>query len=253
MSNFNNTLFVGKVLIELNKTDSTNKYAINLSSKSNPSDGTVISAWFQTAGKGQNGSSWQSEAGKNLTFSIIFHPKFLPANQQFKLSQTISLGVSDFLNEYTSQVKVKWPNDIYVGDEKICGILIQNNLSGANIHSSIVGIGININQSTFEENLPNPTSLAIKTGNQFDLEKMLAELCEKIETRYIQLRAGNHALIQKDYLHHLFRFQETALYQYPDGEIFSGKIVGVSDAGKLKIHHQKGEELFDMKEVNFIF
>ena len=252
MSTFSNTLFVGKVLLELNKLDSTNSHALDLLSKNNPSDGTVISAWFQEQGKGQIGRKWQSEAGKNLTFSIIFYPTFLLAKRQFILNQAIALGVYDFANQYMTNVKIKWPNDIYVNDKKIGGILIQNVLSGANIQSSVAGVGVNINQSEFDASIPNPTSFFLETAQEYDLFTLLENLCQKIETRYLQVRAGNYSLLENDYFRNLYRFQEEALYQYPGGEIFSGKIVGLSETGKLKIHHKKGEELFDVRAVNFI-
>ncbi|MFT5165419.1 MAG: BirA family biotin operon repressor/biotin-[acetyl-CoA-carboxylase] ligase [Saprospiraceae bacterium] len=252
LSTFSNTLFIGKVFLTMEKLDSTNTHAIELLSKNNPSEGTVISAWNQADGRGQIGRKWQSEAGKNLTFSIIFYPDFLPAKQQFILNQAIALGVYDFVNRFLDNVKIKWPNDIYVGDKKICGILIQNVLSGMNIQSSVTGIGMNINQAEFDNSIPNPTSLFLETNTQFDLMPLLGIFCEKIETRYLQLRAGNYSLIQNDYLKNLYRFQEPSLFQYTEGEIFNGKIVGLMESGKLIIHHNKGEESFDMRQVIFL-
>ncbi len=252
MSTFSNTLFIGKVLLQLNKLDSTNSHALYLLSKNKPSEGTVITAWSQEQGRGQIGRSWKSEAGKNLTFSIIFYPLFLTARQQFTLNQAIALGVYDYVSQYVDNVKVKWPNDIYVNDKKICGILIQNVLSGVKIQSSVVGIGLNINQSDFDEDIPNPTSLILEKLTSFDLSKELESLCGKIEIRYLQLRAGNYTRLQNDYLQNLYRFQQEALYQYPEGAVFNGKIVGLSETGKLIIHHNKGEELFDVRELNFI-
>jgi len=252
LSTFSNTLFVGKVLLKLNKIDSTNEHALKLLSKNKPSEGTVITAWSQEQGRGQIGRTWQSEPGKNLTFSLILYPTFLSAKRQFLLNQAIAMGVSDGINTFLSDVKVKWPNDIYVGNKKVCGILIQNILSGINIQSSVIGIGLNVNQIDFAKDLPNPSSLALIAQKEFDLLKVLETICEKIETRYLQLRGGNYNLIQKDYLKYLYRLQEESLFQYPEGEIFSGSIVGVSETGKLKIHHKKGEELFDIREVKFI-
>ncbi len=252
MTTFSNTLFVGKVLLELNKIDSTNKHALKLLSKNKPSEGTVISAWNQEQGRGQIGRTWQSEPGKNLTFSIILYPTFLPAKKQFLLNQAIALGISDAISTFLPDVKVKWPNDIYIGNEKVCGVLIQNILSGTSIQSSIIGIGLNVNQTDFAKDLPNPSSLGLIAKKEFDLLQVLERLCEKIETRYLQLRGGNYDLIEKDYLKYLYRLQEESLFQYPEGEVFSGSIVGVSETGKLKIHHKKGEELFDIREVKFI-
>lgn len=252
MSTFTNTLFVGKVLMRYDNLDSTNKHALNLLSKNKPSEGTVITAWNQGQGRGQIGRTWLSEAGMNLTFSIIFYPKMLTAKRQFILNQAVTLGVYDYISQYISDVKIKWPNDIYVTDRKICGILIQNLLSGSQIQSSVIGIGLNVNQTTFDSTLPNPTSMGIETNEHFDLDLALEQLCEKIETRYLQVRGLNHDLINKHYLQNLYRFQENALFQYPEGDIFNGKIVGVSETGKLRIHNQKGEEQFDVREIIFV-
>lgn len=253
LSTFSNTLFIGKVLLQLNKIDSTNSHAVKLLSKSKPSEGTVISAWNQERGRGQIGRGWQSEPGKNLTFSIILYPTFLQANQQFLISQAVALGIYDALSNLVPDLKVKWPNDIYCGNKKLGGILIQNILFGTNIQSSIIGIGLNINQINFNKDLPNPVSLAIATQQEFDLSEILEKLCEKIESRYLQIRAGNYNLIRKHYLENLYRLQESALYQNEQGETFSGTIVGVSETGKLNIHHKKGEEFFDVREVKFLF
>ena len=158
-----NTLFVGKVLVELPRLTSTNLYAQELLSKSKPSEGTVISTSDQYAGRGQIGSGWESEAHKNITLTFIFYPAFLPIRQQFQLTQAISLGVKDCIEHFVPKnVKIKWPNDIYINDKKTCGILIQNTLSGAQISSSIIGIGININQTHFQTNPPNPTSFKLE-------------------------------------------------------------------------------------------
>lgn len=252
MSTFTNTLFVGKVLLRINKLDSTNNYATSLLSKNKPSEGTVISAWAQEQGKGQIGRTWLTEPGKNLTFSIIFYPRFLAAKEQFILNQAIALGVFDYVKQICPNSKVKWPNDIYVNDKKICGILIQNTLSGAHIQTAIVGIGLNVNQQNFPENLPNPTSLRLETGQTFDRDQILESVCERIETRYLQVKANNYTLIHQEYLENLYRFQEEALFEYPEGATFSGKIVGISETGKLMIDHQKGTESFDVREVRFI-
>jgi BirA family biotin operon repressor/biotin-[acetyl-CoA-carboxylase] ligase len=252
LSNLTNTLFIGKVLLHFEELDSTNTYALNLLSKNKPSEGTVITAHNQSNGRGQIGRNWQSEPRKNLTISLILYPKFLPARQQFLLNQAIALGISDYLQHHFKDVQIKWPNDIYIGDRKICGILIQNILSGSSIQASVVGIGLNVNQTSFASDLPNPTSMAKVLKKIFNLDVQLAKLCECLEIRYLQLRSDNIALIQRDYLERLYRFQETALYKYPDGKLFSGQIVGVTDTGKLRIHHQRGEEQFEFREVIFV-
>ncbi len=254
MNNNSNTLFIGKVLLHLEELDSTNAYALNLLSKNKPSEGTVISAWKQTKGRGQIGSEWESEAGKNITLSVILYPTFLLINQQFLLNQTISLSIFDFISRFVNtEVKIKWPNDILVRDKKIAGILIQNTLSANIFHTSIIGIGINTNQTIFKSDAPNPTSVKLETNQENDLNKFIALLCENIEKRYLQLRSRNESIIQKDYLSNLYRFQEDAIYQRIDNEdVFSGKIVGIDESGKLLIDHKKGQSAFSMKEVKFL-
>ena len=254
MNNNSNTLFVGKVLLHLEELDSTNAYALNLLSKNKPSEGTVISAWKQTKGRGQIGSEWESEAGKNITLSVILYPTFLPIKQQFLLNQAISLSIFDFIYRFiNTDVKIKWPNDIMVREKKIAGILIQNTLSANIFQTSIIGLGINTNQSVFKSDAPNPTSIKLETNKENDLKNLIALLCDDIEKRYLQLRSHNESIIQKDYLSNLFRFQEDAIYQRMDNEmVFSGKIVGVSESGKLIIDHKKGQSAFSMKEVKFL-
>ncbi len=248
-----NTLFIGRNFEEHPELASTNAHAQLLLSKSKPSEGTVISAQNQTAGRGQIGSLWESEPDKNLNLSILFYPTFLPVPQQFQLNQAICLGVRDFVAKYVQKtVKIKWSNDIYVNDNKICGILIQNTLKGVQIQSSIVGIGINVNQTEFLSQPPNPTSFKLETHRDFDLTAMKRTLCECIEPRYFQLKNGRHDELYLDYLSHLYRYQELALFQRPNGEAFMGMIMGVSDIGKLQIETSGKMEEFGIKEVKFV-
>jgi len=154
-----NNLFIGKVYIKLNEVNSTNEYAKVLLSKNKPSEGTVIFAHYQTNGKGQFGKTWKSEKGKNLTFSIILYPNFLEAKRAYSLNQAVSLGLKDCIESQKIPVSIKWPNDIYYHDKKLGGLLIENGLVGENINYSIIGIGLNVNQTTFSQEIPNPTSL----------------------------------------------------------------------------------------------
>jgi len=254
LSTNNNTLFIGKVLLELEEVDSTNSYAMNLLSKNKPSEGTVISAHDQTEGRGQIGSNWESEAGKNITISLFLYPSFLPIKQQFLLNQAMSLSVFDFISRFIkTDVKIKWPNDIVVNDKKIAGTLIQNILAGNHFQTSIIGIGINVNQTYFRSDVPNPTSLKLETKSENDLQNLVNLLCCDIEKRYLQLRADHSSIIQKEYLSNLYRYQEDAIYQRMDNDaVFSGKIIGVDESGKLLIDHTKGQSAFSIKEVKFL-
>ena len=253
MHTIGNTLFVGKVWMHLPALDSTNTYALELLSKSNPAEGTVISADFQRQGRGQLGSSWQAEAGQNIITSFILYPVFISPRHQFHFNQAIALSVYDFVSaQVSATVRIKWPNDIYVDDKKLGGILIQNNVSPNSIKSSVAGIGINVNQLHFPENLPNPCSLAQLTAKTYDIRSLIALLGECVEKRYLQLRRGQIEQIQKDYILCLYRFMEDSLFRRIDGHVFSGRITGLSETGKLLIHHQDGEEAFGLKEIQFL-
>ena len=164
------------------------------------------------------------------------------------------MSVFDFISRFiNTQVKIKWPNDILVGNKKIAGTLIQNTLYSNNFQTSIIGIGINVNQTFFLSDAPNPTSLKLETKSENELPILIDLLCCDIEKRYLQLRSDKSSIIQKEYLSNLYRFQENAIYQRTDNEdIFSGKIVGVDESGKLIIDHTKGQAVFSIKEVKFL-
>lgn len=249
-----NTLFIGKVLHMFDELQSTNDYALSLLSKSKPIEGTVISAHHQTAGKGQIGSSWLVEAGKNLTLSVILHPHFLPIPRQFLLNQAVSLAVVDFLKQFirTDIVRLKWPNDVYIGDKKSTGILIQNTISGSKLQNTVVGLGININQTDFPTILPNPTSLALATGqNNYDLAELRQVLFSCLEARYLQLKAKHWEQLNEAYHNTLYKLNEAHLFQSADGQSFKGIITGVTEQGLLKIETDTGLRTFSLKEVTF--
>ena len=252
MSN-KNTLFVGKVLQQFESLESTNLYALNLLSKSKPIEGTVISTFNQTRGRGQIGSKWESEANKNITMSLIFYPTFLPVHKQFLLNCITSLAVQELLTKYIQKpVNVKWPNDIYINNKKVAGILIQNSLANKTINSAVIGIGLNVNQTQFSPELPNPTSLQMETGTTYNLNEIIDDLCFFLEKRYLQLKNGHYDQIDQDYLSVLYMYQQEALFQRADGSTFKGCISGISELGKLEIEHSLGKESFSLKEVSII-
>jgi len=248
-----NTLFVGKVLHEFESLSSTNIFATELLTEKKVVEGTFILTHDQYAGKGQASNKWESAPYKNLTFSVILLPKFLLARKQFLLNQVVSLSVFDTLKEFIKEgLTIKWPNDIYVFDKKITGILIQNNLRGSTLQSAIIGIGINVNQKKFISDAPNPTSIALETGTTIDLDVVLSKFCQSLENNYLQLKAGQIAQIQQRYLDNLFRFGETYPYRRTDGTVFKGEIKGVTDIGKLSMKTDIGMEEFAFKEVGYI-
>jgi BirA family biotin operon repressor/biotin-[acetyl-CoA-carboxylase] ligase len=246
------TLFIGKQHFQFPVLHSTNEYAIELLSKSTPPEGTAISTPDQYAGRGQIGSKWESEPGKNIALSVILYPGFLAARDQFRLNIAISLAVYDFISKYVAAgVAVKWPNDIYLNDNKIAGILIQNTLQGSNIQSSVVGIGININQVQFPKDIAHPTSLQLETGQIYPLNDLIVVLCQCIEYRYLSLKSGNTAAQREEYLLVMYRYREPCLFKAVDGSVFSGCITGVSDAGKLQIEGENGITEYDLKQIKF--
>lgn len=253
MISTNNTLFVGKVLHELKAIGSTNQYALDILSKSNPSEGTVIVTHDQYAGRGQAGKHWESEPMKNLTCSLILYPTFLQARQQFLLNQAISLGVLKTIQYFIpKKCTIKWPNDLYVEDRKITGILIQNALKGATIQSSVIGIGLNVNQQIFKSDAPNPTSIFLETNKEFTLSSVIQQLCEHIEQQYLLLKAGRIDLLQQQYQQQLYRLHEVHPYKKADGTLCQGIIQGVTDIGLLRLKTERGEEHFALKEIGYV-
>lgn len=200
-----NHIFSNRPIIRIRETASTNSYLLQLSNVQKLSEGTVVVTDNQAQGRGQGNHSWESEPGMNLTFSMILYPVFVEASDQFILSKAISLAVYDFIAQFVPDVSVKWPNDVYVGDRKITGILIENFIEGAYLNKSIVGIGVNINQIHFLSHAPNPVSLRQLTGNTYPLDNCLENLCACIANRYRMMAENIHQL-HSDYQQHLYRF-----------------------------------------------
>ena len=244
-------LLRNRQIIKLAKVESTNTY---LSELQNPlPEGSIVWALNQTKGRGQNLHEWESEPNKNLTFSIILHPVFLPAYKQFYMSKVIALAVSDFISLHTDNVSIKWPNDVYVGNKKICGILIENIIEKTNLKQTIAGIGININQTKFASNAPNPVSLTQLTGQQYDIKEMLLEVCELIDYRYTMLRNDEVETIDKNFNEVLYQYLKPCKY-IADGEVFEGVIIGVEPTGELLIKDKANKiRKFLHKEVEFTF
>lgn len=192
-------------LIYIEETDSTNHYLNDLCNKQDVSELTTVVANYQTLGRGQRGNSWESEKGKNLIFSFVLYPTSLEIRRQFLLSQIISLSIKEELDTYVKDISIKWPNDIYWKERKICGILIENDLMGVHISQSIAGIGININQEEFFSPAPNPVSLKQITGQTYELSGILAGVMQRIIEYYSLLQKGEHTYITHRYQKALFR------------------------------------------------
>jgi BirA family biotin operon repressor/biotin-[acetyl-CoA-carboxylase] ligase len=235
------TLFIGRSVLYYDVLPSTNKFAAELVSKTNPVEGCCIITDFQTEGVGQIGRTWFSGRSDNLTVSYILYPAFIPVSGQFLLSMMAAMAVYNTVAHFTNaELKVKWPNDIYIGDRKIAGILIQNQLSGNLIRNTVVGIGVNINQDIFPEWIPNPVSLRSVCGRPVDKNDFLLRLHAELERMYLALKAGKYAAVKELYLSNLYRRGGYHPFREQNGHIFMGEIMDVADDGKLIITTEEG-------------
>jgi BirA family biotin operon repressor/biotin-[acetyl-CoA-carboxylase] ligase len=247
-------LFVGQNFVTLKEVDSTNDFLKNLVSNSKPLiEGTVIMAENQYAGRGQQQNGWFTEAGKNLTFSILLKPHFLAIGEQFDLTRAVSLGVCEAFEPLLGPgLKIKWPNDIYYNNHKLGGILIENMIQGGQIKNSVIGIGLNINQEKFPDWLPNATSLKQILHRDYDLTALLSDICHNIEAWYLNLKAGNISHVRDSYLSRLYWLNEPRTFNTKKG-IVNGTIKNVRYNGLLVVENNIGEELeFSLKEIEFL-
>lgn len=240
-------------IIWLDTVDSTNNEAARrMDGLANLS---VIASRSQTAGRGQRGNSWTAAPGENLTFSMIlkFPDDFIAARGQFVISEAAALAVSQLLEEEGQRPKIKWPNDIYVGDRKICGMLIENTLRGRYIATSTVGIGLNLNQRDFPAGIVNPVSLKMLTGRSYDIGEVLARLSRILARRFGDM-AGNREITEREYLSRMYRMGE--VHEYTDcltGQVFKGRIKGISPEAKLVVEMPDGlNKEFSFKEISYI-
>ena len=243
---------IGHTIIWLPEVNSTNAYATQ-QAKRNRTHGMVIAAHKQLEGKGHGGNSWESQADMNLTFSIILHPSFLSPTNQFMLSKAVSLGLIDAIRPHVSgKLSIKWPNDIYINDGKVAGILIENSIYHNAIDSAIVGVGLNVNQVNFPDDIPNPTSLVKEWGRQLDNHELLNSLCDSINIRFKQLMNPDNP-ISGHYLQALYRKNDYHPYS-SQGRKFYARIYDVKDSGELLLESENGEIFnFQFKEVVFEF
>jgi BirA family transcriptional regulator, biotin operon repressor / biotin---[acetyl-CoA-carboxylase] ligase len=245
-----NTLFMGKKLVFVPDCPSTNALALQISQQSPVNEGTLVITNDQTAGKGQRGNVWETEPGKNLTFSLILKPKFLAVDKQFFLNIVICLALKDYLKEKTSYATyIKWPNDILVHEKKISGILIENQLQSSTILTTIAGIGLNVNQKHFKT--PSATSMTIVTSDMFDLEAELPILLGFIESRYIQLKQGYSNDLMNLYLDALYRRHEKHTFS-SHGNLFEGVIEDLDHTGRLRIRMKDEIKSFSIKEIQYV-
>jgi BirA family biotin operon repressor/biotin-[acetyl-CoA-carboxylase] ligase len=244
---------IGENIIKLSSVDSTNNYANSQLGLNDLPDGTVFLAYQQLEGRGQQHHYWESEPGQNLTFSIVVNPDFLDILQQFMLSKVVTIGIYSVLNKYVDQLKIKWPNDIYAGNQKLGGILIEHSIMQGMIKNSIIGVGININQTIFRSNAPNPVSLKMLTNQHHDCEVLLTEILSGINQNYELLKQGQFDQINQAFTRVMYRLNEKSRFNSEKGE-FIGQIIGVNQIGQLMIKTDSNQTLvFHFKEVEFLF
>ncbi|MDE7386576.1 MAG: biotin--[acetyl-CoA-carboxylase] ligase [Muribaculaceae bacterium] len=219
--------------------------------------GTVVVTDCQSAGRGQRGNSWEAEPGANLTFSVLLRPEGIDASTQYAVSEAVALAIVESLDELVpdaARLAIKWPNDIYYDDRKICGILIENTLTGMAVNRSIAGIGININQTRFVSDAPNPVSLSMLTGETYELRPLL----DRVVTRVLDRVAGVATTAGRcdtaaDYMARLWRRDGLHPYLLPDGTRFDAAIEGVAPTGHLTLRHADGTATTHaFKEVAFV-
>ncbi len=242
---------IGRSLKHFNQLDSTNSRAKQLLANNEPVDGTVILADYQSAGRGQLDNIWLSAPGQNLLMSIILRPN-LGVKKQFYLNKALTAAIADFLiAEFNLPAKIKWPNDILIQDEKIVGLLIENQLQNSLLTASIIGVGFNINQVVFPLFRPKATSLAIQTGQQFTVKRILEKLVNTMNDYYSLLIWEEYQKIDDWYHQHLYRVQEAQRFEL-HGQQRLGIINGVDEFGQLCIQFPEGEQRFQNKQITYL-
>lgn len=246
-------IFTGKNFIHLDRVTSTNNVLSEMLSNSKPlTEGSVIMAVEQSAGRGQFGTVWESNPGQNISLSVLYTPEFLAIDKQFYLSMAISLGICNFLEaELKTELQIKWPNDIYYQHKKIAGILIENSLMANHLKTSIIGIGINVNQEVFSEKAANPVSMKQITGNDYYLLDLLPQLFEQIENWYLLLKANKTEELKKQYISKLYLYNTEAEYKIA-GKTMKCKISDIEESGRLVLLQNDEQIRCDTKEIEFI-
>ncbi len=241
----------GHQVIVLPSVDSTNNYATKLLRSSKVASGTVILSHSQTEGKGQRGQTWESESGRNLTFSLVLNNLQIDSHSQFFLNKAIGIALRHFVYNLTNKpTSIKWPNDILVENKKIAGILIENSWQQQAIQHSIIGIGMNINQTHFDN--PQAISTAMILDRQLDLFKSLHTLLEHLDVWINKVQLQSFQEIEAEYHAHLFGLHTTKKF-LAQGKSLNAKILGVTDDGKLLTEADGQRQKFDVKEIKFIY
>lgn len=245
-------MIIGTYVRHCEKVSSTNTVAAAMIRDQAPAEGTVITASYQDSGRGQQGNSWESEPGKNLLMSVILYPVMVSPADQFIISRFVSLAVHDLVAGHSPAARIKWPNDIYVGDDKIAGILIENSIMGDMLATTIAGIGLNVNQQIFRSGAPNPVSLRQVTGWELDLAAVTVDLIAALDRRYDMVIRGEAATLEREYHKALYRAGEWHRFSDDTG-VFEGMIEMVMPDGMLSVRKRNGvSRLYAFREIDYI-
>jgi BirA family biotin operon repressor/biotin-[acetyl-CoA-carboxylase] ligase len=240
---------IGQKIIHLDTVDSTNNYTANLQKEGKIQHGTVILADEQSAGRGQRGASWTSSAGENLLLSIYLAPDNLSVVDQPALTHFISLSLIDFLRKIGISGKIKWPNDIYVNDQKIAGILIENSIRSSRISETIIGVGLNVNQTVFDG--VNATSIKRQSDQHYPINDVLFSWIQEMNIVWAELSKGNLEMLKSRYKQELYLLNEPAIYSDVTGE-FEGIVRDVDDNGYLFLEKDTERKKYDLKEIKLV-
>ena len=244
------TVLMGKKILALPECESTNSLMVSLSQNKTLDEGTVIITENQTKGRGQAGNKWVTEPGVNLTFSVLLKPTFLEPSSQFYLNIAVGLGLCHAISDsIDDKVWLKWPNDIMVNDKKVCGILIENQIQGQTLSQSIVGIGLNLNQTNFE--WPMATSLRLLSGKEFDKVKIFETILVRLEAYYNLLQKRKFSKLKEEYYSVLYWKDEMHQFEVKQ-EVIEGMIKGVDEVGKLLVNVDGKTMSYNFKEIRFI-
>lgn len=241
-------------IIKLNAIDSTNTYLRQLSNNEGLDDYTVVSAKSQTNGRGQMGAKWAAEPSKNLTVSVFKDVSFLEVEQQFYVSIVVALAIRKTLKHFgLPKVKVKWPNDILSDSKKVCGVLIENVIKQNELKGCIIGVGLNVNQTNFNQ-LPKGSSMSLMTGKPFDLDEVLITLITQLKVHFKLLEKGKFEILMDRYDAALFRKKKPSTFKDVEGNLFTGIINGVSNTGSLVVLLE--DEIikeFELKQISLLY
>ncbi len=240
---------IGRKIIFKETLDSTNNYAAKLLQAGELSHGTVIMSGEQTEGRGQRGAVWAAEPYKNLIFTCFLEYDNLSVSSHQAITHFVSLALIDLLSFFGISASIKWPNDILIGNKKIAGVLIENQLENTAIKSSIIGIGLNINQTEFGGF--NATSLKLENQMEFSVENTAMKLIEFMQTRFNQLQVNNLIGLKNEYLNLLWLLNKSSLFEDENG-IFEGKIIGTDAFGRLIVEQKSIPKSYDLKEIKFL-